>query len=1001
MNTLSRQRRALALFDELVDLPPAERAQRLSTLRDDEPALHDAVAALLAADADPASALDRSPASLFADEAIAADESAPPPGELIGPWRIVGVIGRGGMGAVYRGERADGAFRQQAAIKLIRLGLDHPDLRRRFLRERQILASLKHPNIATLLDGGVAGNGAPYFAMELIDGQPITRWCDAQRHDLHARIRLFLQVCAAVQHAHQNLTVHRDLKPSNILVTQDGQAKLLDFGIAKLLQDDGDGGATSDRAFTPDYAAPEQIRGEAITTATDLYALGVVLFELLAGTRPFDTGGQGHAKPSPASPERAPASLSRAAERIAPEQAQARGFSPKTLAAALRGDLSAIVQRCLQPEPERRYASAEALGNDLTAWLDGRPVAAARGDGLYRLRKFAARHRWGVAASLVAMLAIAAALGAAVWQARNARAQAALAQSEAAKATAVKDFLVGIFERNSLLHADGADARKATAEELLEIGAERIRGSLHEAPETRAELLGTMGDLYAQLSLQDTAMSLYREQLADLRAIHRPPHPLIAEALQKLAYSQVEHGDYAGAERTVREALRMFEALGDTHSLSHALALATLSHVIYRTRAQAPEGLQAATRALRIVETHHRGSPAHVDMLLEMGRVVDIQQGIRAAEPYVRQALELAQKPPLNGNKFMLALCYQNMGDTERLLGRYAEAEATLRKALQTYVVAAGIEHPYASDAHRELARLLNTVGKREEALATIRAGLGRLERSTGPDNPNLTSYSRLEYGTILLARGELDAAAQEIDRAVAAWREAKTGVLGRGLAVQGRLQIAQGRYAQAAPTLAEAEPTVAAVWGENSALRADVLVQQGRLRLARDDAEGASALFRRVLKEWPRKPDETPMHLVQAQLGLARASLLAGDRASAQSTAQATLRQIETDPYRLGLPDQEAEARMLLGLAMLRSGHAAQARPHLEAAVAQRLRLDAPRSPVLAEARLALAEDLLALGLTAEAEALRRSAATVRAPHAARQDGYLRAQQATAMARR
>ena len=256
MSVTDLNQRALALFDELLDLELDARDARLARLAAEDARLHAQVLALLRADAVEAGVLEQRPDTLFPGGPGPDEGEDPMLGRRIGPWRIVGIIGRGGMGAVYRGERADGEFQQQAAIKLIRRGLDHPELRRRFLRERQILARLRHPNIATLLDGGVNEQGAPYFAMEFIDGLPIDAWCDEHRADLPARVRLFLQVCHAVQHAHQSLTVHRDLKPSNILVTPDGQARLLDFGIAKLLEDDADEGTTVDRPFTPEYAAP-------------------------------------------------------------------------------------------------------------------------------------------------------------------------------------------------------------------------------------------------------------------------------------------------------------------------------------------------------------------------------------------------------------------------------------------------------------------------------------------------------------------------------------------------------------------------------------------------------------------------------------------------------------------------------------------------------------------------------------------------------------------------
>ena len=412
--SMARQRRAMAAFDAVVELEGEARAMLAADAREGQPFKGDAAAW---------------------GEALARDAADPARDPMIGPsigaWNLVGVIGRGGMGAVYAVERGDGAYAQQAALKLIRASADSPAARERFLRERQILAGLQHPSIARLLDGGITADGEPYFVMERIDGVPIDRWCDARKLGLRERIVLFLQVLDAVRYAHRNLVVHRDLKPSNLLVDADGRVKLLDFGIAKQLEG-SDVTATHDRVLTFEYASPEQLHDAPITTATDLWQLGVVLHRLLSGAHPFGLTRDTPVASQLQQLEREPEPLTRAAAQATPEQAAQRGgLTPAGLSRALRGSLADIVQACLRRDPEQRYASADALGNDLKAWLDDRPIAAvplSRGE---RAKLWLRRNRLLAASIGAVSVALLAGTGVALWQANEARAQARIAREQA------------------------------------------------------------------------------------------------------------------------------------------------------------------------------------------------------------------------------------------------------------------------------------------------------------------------------------------------------------------------------------------------------------------------------------------------------------------------------------------------------------------------------------------------------------------------------------------
>ena len=388
--TPTRLQRMKALFDQAVDLSPAERDAFLAAaVPAGDDSLRREVLSLLAALERAGDTLEPAISGSLADAVGAEDDRYV--GTRVGAYDLLRRIGMGGMGAVYEGSRADDQFRKRVAVKFLRRGVESDLAIRRFRYERQILANLNHPNIAALLDGGVTPDGQPYIVMEYVEGRPITLWCDEHRAGVRQRISLFRQVCAAVQHAHQNLVVHRDLKPGNILVTEDGTVKLLDFGIAKLLREEEgphqlpptQGGF---RAFTPDYASPEQVRGLPVGTASDVYALGVVLYELLTDTRPFHLEGCLLAEIEQIvchEPPKKPSSVATA------EAAELTGErSARRLSARLEGDLDAITLTALRKEPDRRYGSADHLSADLRRHLSGMPVTARREGMAYRIESW-------------------------------------------------------------------------------------------------------------------------------------------------------------------------------------------------------------------------------------------------------------------------------------------------------------------------------------------------------------------------------------------------------------------------------------------------------------------------------------------------------------------------------------------------------------------------------------------------------------------------------------
>ncbi|MCB1008898.1 MAG: serine/threonine protein kinase, partial [Acidobacteria bacterium] len=511
------------LLDELLDLPEPDRVPRLEKLFSARPQLAVALRRALDDAAAGARVEERFPSLLEFD--ASADGDATTPSERVGVYRIRELLGEGGMGTVYLAERADGSFEQTVALKVLRRREVSPGMRARFLQERQLLARLSHPRIARLLDGGVTSQGGPFFAMEYVEGEPIDRHCDARRATIEERLRLFDQVLDAVQFAHRNLVLHRDLKPNNILVTAEGDVKLLDFGVAKLLESTPDTALTQagDRWLTPDYASPEQLAGEPVSTGSDVYSLGVLLHELLTGSHPFGDleGAPRRAAMLEGRVPRTGARLRQLAPETAREAALRRRTSPRALAATLRGDLDAILARATRKEPEERYRSVEAFRSDLDRYRTGHPVDAARGNWLYATRKFWRRHRVAVGGTVLVVGSLAVGVGVAVHQARVAR-------GAEARAGAINRFLTD--ELLGSASPEVAQGRELTVTEVVS-AAERNLPALRERPEVEGSIRSTLAHVRlrlgdsaaarAQIEAAERAFEAVGERGAELAALRR------------------------------------------------------------------------------------------------------------------------------------------------------------------------------------------------------------------------------------------------------------------------------------------------------------------------------------------------------------------------------------------------------------------------------------------------------------------------------------------------
>lgn len=791
----SRWDRLQAVFLEALGRSGPAREAYLDEATGGDAALRDEVVAMLAAEATDGGFtwVGRLDAAMETETAPAKTTAEIPRGTRIGSYVVRDLLGRGGMGRVYLAERTD-QYRQRVALKVVRDDYDGALLAERFLAERQILAQLQHPHISTLLDGGVTDDGRPYLVMQYEPGLPITTHCDEAQLGIRRRLELFATVCDAVHYAHTNLVVHRDLKPSNILVGDDGHPKLLDFGIAKILEGGGDHDhpPTGDvRMFSPEHAAPEQVAGEAITTATDVYALGILLYELLTGRRPFRSAQTAplefHRRILEDPPTRPSEEAARPADPVESEQvthpARLRRTGPEGLARSLKGDLDAIVLMALRKEPERRYASARELAMDVRRHLAGHPVTARPDSVGYRVGSFVRRHRLAVAAT-AAVAGLVAAL-AATMTVLNTRLSAEQTRTRTAldESRAVTDFLVGLFDAAN--PDDTAD--RLTARDLLERGAERA-DELADEPTARAAVLNSIGRAFHGLAEYERAEPLLEEALALRRSSLGDLHPDVALSLNALADLRMDaRGEYEAAAGLLAEALEIQRGVDDRAGRGVAFALASLGAAQFR-----------------------------------LGKVDE-------ARASFEEAVEILEGPDID-EPDVLGAALSNLGLAMVRLGDPGGAEATLRRAVDVQRGAWGEDHANVAAARNLLAEALLRQERFDEALALYDEVLRRREAIYGPDHPAVAPVINNMAQGLRLA-GRLEEAVPYARRSVALAR-ASFGPThpNLGLVVKNLGIVLQdlGRWAEAEGALVEALEIHRAVFGDDH-----VQVRQIRERLA------------------------------------------------------------------------------------------------------------------------------------------------------------------------
>ncbi|MBT9492045.1 MAG: serine/threonine protein kinase, partial [Paucibacter sp.] len=892
-----------ARLDELLALPEPERSAWLAGLPEADADLRPGLAAVLAGLPGVTDDFLSGPASFSA----ANDAPAERAGERIGPYELLRELGRGGMGVVWLARRCDGAFAREVALKLPHAHLLAGPVRERFERERDILAALDHPHIARFFDAGLGADGQPYLALEAVDGQPITAWCREQGLPLAARLALFAQVADAVSHAHGQLIAHRDLKPANVLVTQEGQVKLLDFGIAKLLAPD-EGGAmtqTRDLLATPRYAAPEQLAGGPVSVATDIYALGLMLFELLTDQAPPPPGTL---RPQPS-----------------------RAAADPVLRKALSGDLDAIVDRALQTRPQDRYASVAALADDLLRHRQHRPILARHLSAWALAGRYLRRHRLPAALAAALVLALLAGTGGAAWQAHEARAQAR-------RAEAVKDFVLGIFSAADPRLAGGKPNAQTPAKTLLDRIAARIDdGRFAADPELRIELLRTAVDIYRELGEDAAFEQLQARQLALVREHFGPLHDNILDAELEAALRAYLRGDLEGCRRLLNEADAHLRAAGrDQHPL-RAQWWTTQAMCLRDQPDQADARLAALTRSEALFAQVAPGQRGHVTALCELATEYNGQLRLSEAAATNRRAIAMSLALPQR-NEVELQTLHSNLGMNLMQGGELAAAAESFGRAAEIAERTSGADFATALLPRARQARTLHLSGERVLASALFERLLGQIDH-LGPDADSI----REDAGERLAAEGR-PALGLPLLRQALAGQQARGQFEFAQRRVQRHLADALARLDRHDEALALLQTALQAHEANEPPGRqpsAAARERLGRLLLDMQRPEAAATELQRVIDEAAVK---TWSHVALAQAGLARAALMLGDRPAAAQHAQAAL---DTWARVSGFRDVRMQAYLwrVQAKVLEAAGDTVAAKTLREQALAAARRTDAPHS--------------------------------------------------------
>ena len=947
------------LFAESVALPGAARDAFLTRACGDDVDLHREIDELLRSHDAPgvldATPLSHEPATW--QPSLAADT-------CLGSWRIHQLIGRGGMGEVYAATRADGAFEQRAALKLLRY--EAVGEMQRFHAERRILARMEHPGIARLLDGGTTPDGRPFTVMEFVEGRSLTDYCREHRYSLQQRLELFAQVCDAVAFAHRNLVIHRDLKPDNILVDADGAVKLLDFGIAKLmdaavLPRDAD---VTVAPFTPDYAAPEQLSGEPVTTATDIYALGILLFELLTGERPLRTRGL---------PSTQALKLLMDRSAPAPSRIALSNTDAPVPARALVGDLDAIVAKCLRKEASHRYETVNALKRDVERHLRNEPVLAREGAQLYVLGRLVRRYRWAVAGVAALIVVLAAGLAGTIWQARR-------AETQARTSAAVGGFLSDVFRANSSSQDDPVKARQTSARELLDLGAKKIETTMSDAPAAKVSVLRLLGELYDDLALDDDAVKLRRQAVDLSRTVSGSDSTQTAAALVDLAGSMHSSNAVSERQKVLDEAVAILDRLGDSSSETRGVLLEKLAE--HYASIDAPRALEYGRDAVRVFESR----PPSTDLAeaLFARALIELKTGmIREAAASLTRAIDVSQtvEGPRNPS---LPRFYASLSDVEYRLQDVAGAERNGRLALSTAQAVNGEDHVDTLQTEMRLGRFLFDTGRTQEGMALVANAKQLALKIRGVNDSFHTPMALVEHGYEQTRFGLPEDGLVDMQAAIVTYRKTRPGAiyLATMLVDAAAALVEIGRFSEAHAYLDEATAirihsgldTHAPIHNFTTGMRI-------RLALAEGELETASSLLQELFVD----ADETlGLSLTTTEQSLLAAEIdsAAGRSASAIERTRRVRDKIEENHLSEYLAFYQLRADLIEGRSALQEHVPSVALPLLQRSLSVRERLLAPTSLRIAEGQIALAECYLVLGREAEARSLAAAARNIHAEH-------------------
>ena len=859
-----RWQRLSPLLDALLDLQPGARAEELERLRASDPPLAAELEALLAG-------VDQE--ADFLHDPLPGIHPCSRQGSRLGPYRLERLLGEGGMGQVWLAERADGLYQRQLALKLLRPGYADPNLRLRFSREREILARLQHPHIARLLDAGVGEGDQPYLVLEYVEGVALTDYCRQHALSVDERLRLFVQVCEAVSYAHANLIVHRDLKPSNMLVTASRQVQLLDFGIATLL--DRDGGEPSHprtevRAFTLHYAAPEQVRGEPVSTLTDVYSLGVVLYELLAGDKPYRLRRQSDAEWERAILEVSPPRPSLAVQRLA-ETGQLEPAQARRLARRLRGDLDRITLKALAKDPALRYGSVEAIARDIQRHLEGRPIEAQPPSIGYRLQKYTQRHRLGLVLGSLALLVLLASLGLALRQAQEAR-------REAARAQAMQRLVLGLFDQAGAARPPGDPAVR----ELLAAGARRGQSELQAQPRAHAELLGVLSRLYVGIGDYPQALVQSQTQQRLLQADPDAPAGLRLDAAS-------QHGRVLRLLGRSRDCVARMQPLAAPalHLQAQAAQQAADFYLQYghcrRMLGEPISARQWFERALALRRDLPGDAAGVAEAMLQLAMLESDAARTGPAIEHFMAARDLVLAR-LGDHHPLLVDIGRNLAALQLERGQAGDAEASLQPALELALELHGPRHPTTLAVRRQLGLAWLQQGRLDQAERELQAQHGPTVTALGPHHRQ-TAQSLDALGRLALERGDTAVALAHLRQAVAIWRQTDGHpLLDRGLADLALAQAAHGEVGSARASLEEARRLRAGRLGPSHPALGELDRQVGELLLDQGQAQDARPWLERGAQLTRLGYGADDPRSLRAELALAR--LPADDRTDVEGLA-------------------------------------------------------------------------------------------------------------------